>query len=74
MMRMFLRLYLQQEVEPVEFNEIAYLAANPDVDAAVRAGHLESGFQHWRQCGAAEGRALRPEGGPTALMIAAGAV
>lgn len=74
MMRMFLRLYLQREPAPVDFNEIAYLAANPDVDAAVRAGDFESGFQHWQYHGAAEGRALRPEGGPTALMIAAGAV
>jgi methyltransferase family protein len=44
------------DVEPPEFNELAYLDANPDVEAAVRAGDLESGFQHWCIFGKSEGR------------------
>jgi len=61
LMRVFLDLYLQQKTEPVEFNESAYLAANPDVDSAVRGGYFESGFQHWQNHGVTEGRPLRPK-------------
>jgi len=55
------------------FNELGYLAANPDVEQAVRAGVLESGFHHWTATGRAEGRALMPPGGATPLMREIGA-
>ena len=74
MMRVFLRQYLGIEPGAVDFNEIAYLEANPDIEAAVRRGELASGFEHWRHHGQAEGRNVTPSGGPTPLMIAAGAV
>jgi len=38
------------------FNEAGYLAANPDVAAAVRAGALSSGQSHYEAFGRAEGR------------------
>lgn len=38
------------------WNEQAYLAANPDVAAEVAAGKLSSGLQHYQQWGQAEGR------------------
>jgi hypothetical protein len=41
------------------FDEDAYLAANPDVAAAVARGEAASGLAHWRKHGAAEGRAQR---------------
>jgi hypothetical protein len=40
------------------FDESAYLSANPDVAAAVRAGQFKSGRHHFEVCGAAEGRAV----------------
>ncbi|MBL8201650.1 MAG: GSCFA domain-containing protein [Chromatiales bacterium] len=43
-----------------DFLEIPYLAANPDVDAQVRSGDLDSGFAHWLRVGRAEGRPLHP--------------
>lgn len=70
----FFRLYLKSEIEPVQFTELGYLAANPDVEDAVRLTTFSSGFEHWQLHGKAEGRLLTPEGGPTELMIAAGAV
>ncbi len=70
----FFRLYLKSEIEPVLFTELGYLAANPDVEDAVRLENFSSGFEHWQLHGKAEGRLLTPEGGPTELMIAAGAV
>jgi SAM-dependent methyltransferase len=72
-MREFLRLYLGKDAASVPFNELAYLAANPDVEAAVRLGNFSSGFEHWLLHGRDEGRILAPAGGPTELMIAAGA-
>jgi SAM-dependent methyltransferase len=42
------------------FDEALYLAANPDVDAAVRAGITPSGAQHYEQFGEREGRPLAP--------------
>ena len=42
------------------FNEAAYLAANPDVAAAVNAKQIESGAQHYLQYGKNEGRLLAP--------------
>ena len=38
-----------------------YLDANPDVKAAVEAGTIASGAEHYRIFGQAEGRALAPE-------------
>ena len=38
------------------FDESAYLAANPDVAAAVAAGAFSSGSEHYAQYGASEGR------------------
>lgn len=38
------------------FNEKAYLLANPDVGAAVAAGHLPSGWDHYQLFGQREGR------------------
>ena len=42
------------------FNEASYLAANPDVDAAVTAGQLPSGLTHYTLHGFNENRPLRP--------------
>jgi hypothetical protein len=70
----FLELYTGEPIAATQFNEIAYLAANPDVESAVRSGQWESGFAHWLGFGQKEGRRITPEGGPTDLMIAAGAV
>jgi hypothetical protein len=39
------------------FDEGYYLATNPDVAAAVKAGRVESGYQHFLVAGLAEGRA-----------------
>lgn len=41
---------------PSSFNEAAYLAANPDVAAAVAAGVFSSGLQHYELFGQAEHR------------------
>lgn len=52
----FCNLYLP-DAPPAEegFIEQRYLDANPDVEEAVRAGHLGSGFEHWVDIGRAEG-------------------
>jgi hypothetical protein len=42
------------------FNEKAYLDANPDVAAAVKAGVYATGWQHFISTGSVEGRALAP--------------
>jgi glycosyltransferase involved in cell wall biosynthesis len=42
--------------QPPDFDEDAYLAANPDVAAAVAAGRLATGYQHYVLHGRAEGR------------------
>lgn len=44
------------------FDEAGYLAANPDVEKAVKDGNLESGLLHFQHCGRAEGRHQRPIG------------
>jgi hypothetical protein len=44
-----------------DFNELAYMAANPDVEAAVRRSTFASGFQHWIEFGQREGRHLNPD-------------
>lgn len=41
---------------PAGWREQAYLAANPDVVAAVRSGHLSSGYAHYIKQGRTEGR------------------
>jgi SAM-dependent methyltransferase len=41
------------------FNEGAYLAANPDVAAAVASGSFRSGFEHFQHFGRRERRRLR---------------
>jgi glycosyltransferase involved in cell wall biosynthesis len=42
---------------PLNWDEKAYLAANPDVKAAKQRGFISSGFEHWKRRGALEGRA-----------------
>lgn len=42
--------------QPTGWRERAYLAANPDVAAAVRNGQISSGYAHYVQQGRAEGR------------------
>ncbi|PWC88147.1 hypothetical protein TSH100_08750 [Azospirillum sp. TSH100] len=42
--------------QPTGWRERAYLAANPDVAAAVRSGQVSSGYAHYVQQGRAEGR------------------
>ena len=71
-MEEFIRNYIGMETEPVAFNELAYLAANPDVEAAVRRAEFTSGFEHWNRHGKGEGRHLTPQTGPTDFMVAAG--
>ncbi len=41
------------------FDEAGYLAANPDVRAFVKSGHLTSGRQHFDMFGSTEGRRMR---------------
>ncbi len=45
-----------KRVRSQDFNEAAYLAANADVEAAVKAGTFKSGWQHFERHGCAEGR------------------
>lgn len=42
-----------------KFDEHAYLAANPDVAAAVKAGDFRSGEEHYKKYGKSEDRPLR---------------
>lgn len=59
-MATFLSIYCQSAPDaPEGFSEMAYLDANPDVEAVVRAGQLSSGYEHWILYGKAEGRSLR---------------
>jgi SAM-dependent methyltransferase len=53
------RLVLEEPATPANFDEAAYLAANPDVAEAVRQGALTSGLDHFRAFGQREGRRLR---------------
>ncbi len=50
---------LSELTDEQNFDEAAYLAANPDVAAAVAAGHLSSGKQHYDLYGKREGRPVR---------------
>lgn len=43
------------------FDEVGYLAANPDVASAVRNAGFRSGLEHYEKFGQAEGRNLRPQ-------------
>ena len=43
----------------LKFNEDEYLAANPDVLAAVKCGTLRSGYEHYMAYGKTEGRLLK---------------
>lgn len=52
-------------VPPLGWRESAYLAANPDVAAAVRDGLLPSGYDHYTRFGRAEGRPGVPVTPPT---------
>ena len=71
-MQEFLRLYIGIEAVAEDFTELSYLAANPDVEEAVRLAIFSSGFEHWQNYGKTEGRLLAPAAGPTELMISAG--
>ncbi len=65
---MFVDLYLPDLPRaPEGFVELLYLEANADVAEAVRRGELRSGYDHWRACGAAQGRPLRPAEIPPVL-------
>lgn len=52
----FERIELQEAPSPATFEEASYLAANPDVAAAVAAGLFRSGRAHYLKHGQAEGR------------------
>ena len=41
-----------------DFDELAYLTLNPDIEAAVLKGDIQSGYEHWVHSGSAEGRAF----------------
>lgn len=56
-------------VDP-EFDEAAYLDANPDVAAAVARGTVPSGRAHWDASGRSEGRALTVAGSRNAIVRA----
>lgn len=43
-----------------QYSEAYYLAHNPDVAAAVRAGVFSSGLAHWQMYGSSEGREASP--------------
>lgn len=71
-MQEFLRKYIGSDAPLLEFTELGYLAANPDVDEAVRSGVYGSGYEHWIETGKSENREIYPKDGPTELMRAAG--
>ncbi|RJF76755.1 hypothetical protein D3877_28080 [Azospirillum cavernae] len=50
------------------WRETTYLAANPDVAAAVKAGQWRSGYDHYRLFGRAEGRPGAPGSPKTAAL------
>jgi SAM-dependent methyltransferase len=54
---------MEQAATAENFDERAYLAANPDVAAAVKSGNLESGRRHFQVFGDKEGRRLRISSG-----------
>jgi len=54
-----LKIQLSEIATEQNFDEAAYLAANPDVRAAVASGNLKSGWDHFLAHGLNEGRNLR---------------
>jgi len=68
---LFLKLYADIETVATPFAELAYLAANPDVEDLVRLGELESGYEHWLTRGQRDGRPLKPAV-PSRAMVVAG--
>ncbi|MBD5627778.1 MAG: methyltransferase domain-containing protein [Desulfovibrio sp.] len=54
--------YMEHLRREFMINEEDYLAANPDVAEALRAGHIRSAFEHYIFHGRAEGRRRAPEG------------
>jgi len=54
-----------------DYDEAAYLRANPDVAASVKAGRIPHGYRHWFAQGRAEGRGLTTPDCPTDEPIAA---
>jgi hypothetical protein len=59
---------IQAQIEaakPKPYDDAAYLAANPDVAAAVQAGGFVSGAQHYLHLGQNEGRSLNGMAAPT---------
>ena len=52
---------LQDSEPPDDFDEDLYLHYHPDVASAVSAGHMHSGYEHWRTYGKAEGRIGGPQ-------------
>jgi SAM-dependent methyltransferase len=52
-------LEMSQVVTAANYDEAAYLAANPDVAEALRAGHILNGRQHFDHYGIHEGRRAR---------------
>jgi SAM-dependent methyltransferase len=63
------RIQLAQLVTDKNFEERAYLAANPDVANAVRIGQMESGRQHFEAFGKKEGRYVRIALPPSAKQM-----
>jgi SAM-dependent methyltransferase len=56
-------IHLQTTATDENFDETAYLAANPDVAAALRAGHYPNSYEHFKKFGRNEGRYLRDASG-----------
>jgi SAM-dependent methyltransferase len=50
---------LESPATAATFDEEAYLRRNPDVEAALRAGRLKSGLQHFTEFGQQENRRMR---------------
>jgi hypothetical protein len=52
---------IERSATEPDYDEVAYLRANPDVAALVRCGDVESGYHHWIAEGRAAGRPLVAE-------------
>ena len=52
--------HISDELPARDFDELTYLDLNPDVLRAVLNGQIQSGYDHWRQFGSKERRAVRP--------------
>jgi SAM-dependent methyltransferase len=61
------------QASAVDFDEANYLAANPDVAAAIQAGTLLSGYEHYLHYGANENRTLKPGVRPVPFKFPFGA-